>query len=161
MRRPLPLETELVSSLEPGFTRAFEYPADAEAWLAVNNSAFSSHAEQGDWDLDTLSSRISEPWFDAEGFRIHQHDGRIAGFCWTKMHAGGVGEIYVIATHPDFAGRGLGSKLTIAGLDWLAAHGATTGMLYVDTGNEAAVNMYKKLGFAAVHRERSFVGDVR
>ena len=161
MRRPIPLEPEHLSRIEPGFTRAFSFPADANAWLDVNNRAFATHAEQGNWDVDTLAARTREPWFDAEGFRIHEEDGRIAGFCWTKMHPGGVGEIYVIAAHPDFGGRGLGSKLTIAGLDWLAKHGATTGMLYVDTINETAVSMYKKLGFTPAHRERAFVGDVR
>lgn len=161
MRRPLPLDTDLSNRIEPGFTRGFSFPDDAAAWLDVNNRAFASHAEQGDWDIDTLTARAREPWFDADGFRIAEIDGAIAGFCWTKMHPGSVGEIYVIAADPAFAGRGLGSKLTIAGLDWLAAHGATTGMLYVDTNNEAAVTMYRKLGFAPVYRERAFVGDVR
>jgi mycothiol synthase len=160
MRRTLPLEEELSSRIEPGFTRSFVHPGDAAAWLEVNNRAFASHAEQGDWDLDTLAARTREPWFDADGFRIAEVEGRIAGFCWTKMHPGAVGEIYVIAAHPDFAGRGLGSKLTIAGLVWLADHGATTGMLYVDTRNDAAVAMYRKLGFAPAYRERAFVGDI-
>lgn len=160
MRRALPLEPEFISRLEPDFTRDFSFAQDAAAWLDVNNRAFASHAEQGDWDIETLAARTREPWFDAAGFRISEAEGRITGFCWTKMHPDGVGEIYVIAAHPDFAGQGLGSKLTIAGLDWLAAHGATIGMLYVDTRNDAAVNMYKKLGFVPVHRERAFVGDI-
>lgn len=161
MRRALPLEAELTARLEPGFTRGFSFADDAAEWLEVNNRAFAVHAEQGDWDIDTLTARTHESWFDADGFRIHERDGRIAGFCWTKMHPGNVGEIYVIAAHPDFAGGGLGSKLTVAGLDWLAEHGATTGMLYVDTRNDAAVTMYRKLGFVPVHRERAFVGDIR
>ncbi|MEY2969433.1 MAG: acetyltransferase MshD [Actinomycetota bacterium] len=160
MRRALPLEAELSSRVERDFTRPFAFPDDARAWLEVNNRAFASHAEQGDWDIDTLAARTREPWFDTEGFRIAEIEGRITGFCWTKMHPGSVGEIYVIAAHPDFAGRGLGSKLTIAGLVWLAEHGAKTGMLYVDTRNEAAVAMYRKLGFTPTHRERAFIGDV-
>ena len=160
MRRPLPLEDELSARVDGGFTRGFSFDRDAVAWLDVNNRAFANHAEQGDWDLDTLVARTREPWFDADGFRISESDGRISGFCWTKMHPDGIGEIYVIAADPDFAGHGLGSKLTIAGLAWLAGHGATTGMLYVDTSNDAAVAMYKKLGFTPAHRERAFVGDV-
>ena len=160
MRRPLPLEDELSARVDGGFTRGFSFDRDAVAWLDVNNRAFANHAEQGDWDLDTLVARTREPWFDADGFRISESDGRISGFCWTKMHPDGIGEIYVIAADPDFAGHGLGSKLTIAGLAWLAEHGATTGMLYVDTSNDAAVAMYRKLGFTPAHRERAFVGDV-
>ena len=46
-------------------------------------------------------------------------DGRLAGFCWTKVHDDEeppLGEIYVIAVDPDFVGRGLGRALTVAGL---------------------------------------------
>jgi mycothiol synthase len=160
MRRPLPLEPELASRAEAGFTRGFNFERDAAAWLDVNNRAFAQHAEQGDWDIDTLTARTRESWFNPDGFRIAESDGRIAGFCWTKMHPDAVGEIYVIAADPDFAGKGMGSKLTISGLNWLAANGATTGMLYVDTRNDAAVNMYRKLGFVPAHRERAFVGDI-
>lgn len=160
MRRALPLETGLSLRNEPGFTRGFSFATDAASWLEVNNRAFASHAEQGDWNIETLTARTLEPWFDADGFRITEIDGRIAGFCWTKMHPGAVGEIYVIAADPAFTGRGLGTKLTIAGLDWLAARGATTGMLYVDTNNDTAVGMYRRLGFVPVYRERAFVGDV-
>ena len=161
MRRPLPLDSTMLALLEAGFTRGFSFTTDAQAWLEVNNRAFANHAEQGDWDIETLSARTREAWFNPDGFRIAERDGNITGFCWTKMHVGGVGEIYVIAAHPDHAGRGMGTKLTIAGLDWLANHGATTGMLYVDTQNHAAVTMYRNLGFTPVHRERAFVGDIR
>ena len=65
-----------------------------------------------------------------------------------------------IAANPDFAGRGLGMLLTIDGLNWLALHGAATGMLYVDTFNEPALAVYRRLGFTPAHRERCFVGDI-
>jgi mycothiol synthase len=164
MTRPLPLEADLAARADTLSTRSFSLEHDADAWLRVNNRAFARHAEQGDWDLETLLARTREPWFDADGFRIAEIDSRMAGFCWTKMHhgdSGDVGEIYVIATDPDFSGRGIGTLLTLSGLRWLAEHGASTGMLYVDRSNDAAVTMYRKIGFEPVNRERAFVGDVR
>jgi mycothiol synthase len=161
MTRPLPLEAEHLDKLEGFSTRPFSVESDAAEWLEVNNRAFAQHAEQGDWDLETLLARTRESWFDPNGFRIAESNGKISGFCWTKMHDNKVGEIYVIAADPAFTGHGLGTLLTLSGLQWLAEHGAETGMLYVDRSNEAAVAMYRKLGFAPAHRERAFVGDVR
>jgi len=151
MRRPLPLDQHATIA-----TRDFVVGADEDGWLAVNNRAFADHGEQGGWTRATLELRMSEPWFDAAGFRLHEIDGRIAAFCWTKLHHEAdpvIGEIYVIAVDPEFHGRGLGKQLTLAGLDSISARGVTMAGLYVDTGNEAAVGLYERLGFD-VHRTR-------
>lgn len=151
MRRPLP--HELNAHVE---TRDFEPGADAEAWLSVNNRAFADHGEQGGWTRDVLDLRMGESWFDPAGFRIHEIDGRMAAFCWTKLHdevEPTIGEIYVIAVDPDFHGRGLGKQLTLAGLDSIAARGVPEATLYVDADNTAAVGLYEGLGFT-IHRSR-------
>ena len=151
MRRSLPLDQHATIA-----TRDFVPGVDDDAWLAVNNRAFSEHGEQGGWTRDDLRLRTREPWFDPAGFRIHEVDGRVAGFCWTKLHHEldpVIGEIYVIAVDPDFHGRGLGMQLTLAGLDSIAARGVREANLYVDAHNAAAVGLYERLGFT-IHRSR-------
>ncbi|MST33705.1 mycothiol synthase, partial [Acidimicrobiaceae bacterium USS-CC1] len=162
MRRRLPVEPELVLQPLPP-TRAFVPGRDEEEWLEVNNRAFEWHPEQGGWDLATLKEREAAPWFDPEGFRIYEEAGRIAGFCWTKVHVDHdppLGEIYVIAVDPQATRRGLGRGLTLAGLDHLARRGLQTGMLYVDATNTRAVKLYVDLGFVVNHIDQAYVGDI-
>jgi mycothiol synthase len=154
MRRPLPVGEDV--TLE---TRPFVVGDDEAAWLEVNNAAFSWHEDQSDWSLADIQAREREPWFDPAGFVLTEVDGRLAGFCWTKVHDATeprLGEIYVIAVHPDFHGRGLGRALTLAGLDHLAGRGLEVGMLYVEADNTAARSLYEDLGFTVHHRDRRY-----
>ncbi|HEU4841160.1 MAG TPA: mycothiol synthase [Ilumatobacteraceae bacterium] len=144
-------------------TRPFEPGRDEDAFLAVNNRAFATHPEQGGWTRDTVRQREDEAWFDPAGFLLHERDGRLAAFCWTKVHRDEspvLGEIYVIAVDPDFQGLGLGNQLTLAGLASIAARGVTVGMLYVDGGNTAAVTMYEHLGFHVHRTDLAFTADI-
>jgi mycothiol synthase len=160
MRRPLPTGLDVTVQ-----TRDFLPGTDDEAWLSVNNRAFADHGEQGGWTLDTFCQRRGEDWFDPAGFRVHEVDGRMAAFCWTKVHAATgsepeIGEIYVIAVDPDFHGRGLGKQLTLAGLEHLSDLGIETGLLYVDADNTAAITMYERLGFTVSATNAAFVTEV-
>jgi mycothiol synthase len=153
MRVDLPLaeRTDLI-------TRAFRVGEDEATWVHVNNRAFAWHPEQGGWTVDALRRREAEPWFDPAGFLMHEIDGTLAGFCWTKVHQEPVpmGEIYVIAVDPDYAGRGLGRALTVAGLASLSERGMSLGMLFVDADNTGAVRLYEKLGFRVNHVNRAY-----
>lgn len=145
-------------------TRPFQPGRDERAWLDTNNAAFAWHREQSGWTEAELAARMAEDWFDPEGFRIFpaslEEGDAIEAFCWVKVHTDrqpAVGEIYVIGVHPSGQGRGLGRALTLAGLDWMTSRGLTRAELWVDADNEAAVGLYRKLGFRPVTVRRLYL----
>jgi len=158
MRRPLPVEETIDPS--PSLpTRPFVVGRDEAAWLRVNHRAFRALPDQGGWTLTDLQARERAPWFDPAGFLLHEREGRLAGFCWTKVHDHTdppMGEIFVVGVDPDWQGRGLGRALVLAGLDHLARQRhMPVGMLYVDAANPA-IRLYEALGFTLHHVDRAY-----
>ncbi len=144
-------------------TRPFRPGEDEQPWLGVNAAAFASHPEQGGWDLATLRQRQAEPWWDPAGFLIYEEHGVMLGFCWTKIHhdlTPPEGEIYVIGVAPGAHGRGLGRALTVAGLASLSRRGIRHGMLFVDLDNDAAVGLYRSLGFTTARTEQAYTAQL-
>jgi len=156
LRATLPL---LSPAGTPHHTTPFAVDLDLDDFVAVNSRAFAWHPEQGQLTADDIRRTMQEPWFDPVGFRMLRIDGKLAGFCWTKIHRDAVpalGEIYVIAIDPEFHGQGLGGPMTQAGLDYLQASGLTTAMLYVESDNDAANRVYSRLGFTRHHTDRAY-----
>jgi mycothiol synthase len=148
-RRPLGSADEFdLPVFPPGVTvRGFRPGADDAEWLRLNARAFAHHPEQGRTTHADLQARMAEPWFDPAGFLIAERDGVMVGFHWTKVHPGGLGEVYVLGVDPDLHGGGLGRALTLAGLRHLAGQGLHTALLYVESDNAPALAVYRRLGF--------------
>jgi mycothiol synthase len=141
--------------------RSFLSGIDSDDWLELNNKVFKDHPEQGGWQLSDLNHRLSEEWFDEKGFFIVEKNKQVIASTWTKVHGehshdhdGGhshahpaIGEIYITAVDPEYAGLGIGKALTITALNYLKYQGLTEAMLYVDFYNKVALNLYDSLGF--------------
>ena len=161
LRVPLPLAPAVADATRPLATRPFEPGRDEEAWVDTNNRAFAGHPEQGGWTVGQLRQRMAADWVELDGFLVADDpDGPgLIGSCWTKIHRDRdpvLGEIYVIAVDPRHHGQGWGRSLTVAGLESLSRRGITVGMLYADATNEAAVALYRSLGFTVDHVDRSY-----
>jgi len=163
MRRSLRDIPEPVGAVPGVRIRTYTGAADDAELLRVNNAAFVTHPEQGDWTAADLAERRNEPWFDPEGLFLafgdtgSDHPDKLLGFHWTKVHPDqpALGEVYVVGVDPSAQGRGLGQALTSIGVAWLARRLAdpakpanpATVLLYVESDNVAALRTYRNLGF--------------
>lgn len=126
--------------------------ADIDDLLTVNRLAFAHHREQGALTRTTLAERMTQPWFAAEDVLVARNrDGRVIGFHWTKVDpAAGtdLGEVYVLAVHPDYHGQGLGRRLLNAGLAHLRKRGCKHVHLYVEAAEAYLVGLYESARFS-------------
>ena len=160
MRRTLNLT---LPELDPQITlRSFEVGKDEEQWLALNNRAFVGHPDQGNWNRRDLDIRMKESWFDPKALILATENEKMTGFCWVKIHGGTkhqdhdhdpIGEIYVMGVDPASHGNGIGKQVTLAGLRFMQDQGIFSAMLYVDAANEAALGLYRSLGFTEWGRD--------
>jgi mycothiol synthase len=144
MRRPEDAASGDTTGRADDGIRTFR-PGDEDELLRVNAAAFAAHPEQGTMDGADLAERMAEPWFDPAGlFLAFDDTGRLQGFHWTKVHPSGAGEVYVVGIDPAAQGRGLGTRLTAAGLRHLSGRPVH---LYVESDNAPAIAVYTRLGF--------------
>jgi mycothiol synthase len=175
MSRPtsLPLADPVVP---PGVRIRTFVPSDEQALLEVNAAAFAHHPEQGHLTHEDFQERVAEAWFDPNGLFLAVPDEetdpelaadptmQVLGFHWTKVHRDEeppYGEVYVVATNPKAAGRGLGTLLTNVGLRHLATQGVDQVILYVDGDNDPAIAVYANQGFTTVRTEMQYRGATR
>ena len=140
--------------------RAFNEATDSASFLAANNAAFTGHPEQGVWKTSTLSERLSSPWFDPSLFLVYAEDETVTAWCWCKVDQTGpsnTGEIYVIGTHPNAQGRGLGAKLLELGCAAMANRGIEAVELFVEADNPRALALYERAGFTKIGQRRSWL----
>ncbi len=67
----------------------------------------------------------------------------VFGFLW--------GHIISLAVDPDYHGRGIGSALIAAGLDWLKDRGVKYAEVLTDQNNIAAIRAYEKNDFRVIY----------
>lgn len=142
-----------IPDTDHGFTiERFNPALHKQLWLDLNNKIFINHPDQGNWVMEDLENRMSEPWFDPAGFFLARENGKLIGTCWTKIHHdlvnhAPVGELYVVGVDPEYMGHGIGRAVSITAMNYLFDKGIKEAMLYVDADNEKGLKLYESLGF--------------
>ncbi len=133
-------------------------PGDVSALVDLNASAFRGHREAATLTPGDVERLCGEPWFDAHGLMFVEDGAGLAGFCWTRVHPNGDGEIYRIGVATERQGTGVGRVALQEGFNYLAARpDVTRGSLWVDTANEKAMRLYESTGMARECMNREFV----
>jgi ribosomal protein S18 acetylase RimI-like enzyme len=88
-------------------------------------------------------------------YGLRAPDGRLMAMAGERMTSSDFTEISAVCTHPEFAGRGLGSILVSHVLAQLLGEGRQP-ILHVKTENDGARRLYERLGFE-VNGAMSFV----
>ncbi|MGO1383963.1 MAG: mycothiol synthase [Arachnia sp.] len=157
MSRPLGNEAQPV--LPEGWSvRAF-VAEDDRGVVDTNAAAFVHHPEQGKLTLKEFHDLTQQSWFSSAGLLVatRTESTEVAGFHWTKRHDNGVGEVYVLAVHPQHSGHGLGRALLESGLAHLAGIGCTEVILYVEASEQRVVEMYRSASFVTINIDTSYV----
>ncbi len=136
-----------------GLTSPYE-ESDFNEVAAIIRTVFEGHPENGNWTPGDVRRRLAQPWFDAEGLRLQRDGSRLVGFCWCKVHPDGVGEIYLLAVRPEYAGEGHGKVLANAGIGYLSDAGSSDLIVYTAVDNETALHLYSSVGFVTDRIER-------
>lgn len=156
MQRPLPLDETPDPGADVVLSR-FRPGQDEAAWLELNNLAFAGHPENAALTREDLADRMNQVWFDPDGLLMARSGGRLVASCWTKVHDSGIGEIYIVAVHPQLRGIGLGRAVVVAGLDDLwRRRQVEVASLWVESDNESALKLYRDIGFEPIRSSRLF-----
>ena len=137
--------------LPDGFSiRPFRLGRDEESLTDLQNAAFGEHWGFCPNTVKEISARVRMKRCDPEGIIFVVEGSRPSGYNWTqRTSTGGWLDRLDIhdGVHPDYRGRGLGTAVVMAGLEYLKAKNVNTIELEVDSENVPARQLYLKLGF--------------
>ncbi|RLE67792.1 MAG: ribosomal-protein-alanine N-acetyltransferase [Thermoprotei archaeon] len=81
-------------------------------------------------------------------FLVSEREGRVVGYAIGLAKKWGEGHVISIAVHPEWRRRGVGKRLMLQLLEKMRRMGVRWVRLEVRVSNEAAINLYRRLGFS-------------
>jgi [ribosomal protein S18]-alanine N-acetyltransferase len=124
---------------------------DIEQVVAIDQNSFSLPWPERTFRYEVSENSASRPWVvDVDGGVVAM---LVIWFIIDEAH------VATIATHPDFRRQGFGRKLLTHALMAAKKEGALKALLEVRESNDAAQEMYLKLGFIEVNRRSQYYSD--
>jgi len=152
---------ELTSGTSGTLVRSFRRGVDEHELLRLVRLTMAEDLEIGGWDHADLEVRFTEPWFEPRGLLLARENVDSIGFCWTKVHPDGVGEIYLVGVEPSRTGRGVGRKLVQHGVRHLMrGRGCHETIAYWDGANRSATNLFLSMGFTIARTDEVYRLDL-
>ncbi len=139
------LEEHAPGAAEVADRVAFDDAVDGTWWVADHDPPFSSHVRA----VLTGPAEVALARLEAGGEVVARGRG-VLNAAGSDVRLG----LSTLWTRPDLRGRGLGSGVLRALLEWAAEGGATSAYLQVEVGNTRAVELYERLGFLTHHTYR-------
>ena len=137
-----------------GFSlRPFTLDQDEQMLADLQNAAFGHHWGFSPNSVEEIRARVRLDRSPPEGIIFVLDGSRPAGYNWTLRASNGVravGWIAMTGVHPDYRGRGLGTAVVLAGMEYLKNTGVDGIELEVDSENVPATKLYANLGFKKV-----------
>ena len=121
--------------------------ADAAEVAAIESAIFSQP-----WTEDGFKRSLSSPYTI---YLVARQDGKIAGYAGL-LRTFDEADITNIAVRPEMQGNGIGEMLLRSLMEAGRQEGIVRFTLEVRTGNEKAIRLYEKCGFASVGRRKNF-----
>ena len=140
---------------------------DEDRVVELIRAAFPEHPENASWTREDFDQHAALAWFDPTALLLAEgEDGGLLGLHWMKLEGelpGGevpAGEVYMLGVAPGVQGHGLGKFLLLEGLGEMRRRGVTLAFLYVDAENDAAMRLYRQVGFRHEHLDTCFSLDL-
>lgn len=126
---------------------------DLERIVALEETGFDRPQR---WSREAWQAELDNP----DRLVLVRHDARglVVGVSTFSL-AADMADLLRVIVAPDSRGRGIGSSLIRAGMEWAKAVGADRMLLEVRPDNKPAVRAYCKLGFATLDRRRDYYGS--
>lgn len=125
-------------------------PADLEPVLAVERACY-THP----WSAEFFLQELGNPFATVDLLWV---GGELAGYLCSWLVCGEL-HILNVATSPRFRRRGVAATLLCRSLLRAGGGGLEKAFLEVRVSNEAAISLYRRLGFRTIHRRPSYYPD--